>query len=146
MACLISNLPLPPLLTISKQSLFSPLHKHTVSAIGGQQRRAAVIAMATSGSTESSTSLSIIESVQNFWDTPEDRIALIGLGFASVVALWVSLNVVTAIDKLPVLPGVFELIGISFSTWFVYRYLLFKPDREELIQIINKSLSDVISQ
>ena len=23
----------------------------------------------------------------------------------------------------------FELIGIFFSTWFVYRYLLFKPDR-----------------
>jgi hypothetical protein len=23
----------------------------------------------------------------------------------------------------------FELVGIFFSTWFVYRYLLFKPDR-----------------
>ena len=33
------------------------------------------------------------------------------------------------IDQLPVVPQLFELIGIAFSAWFVYRYLLFKPDR-----------------
>ena len=27
------------------------------------------------------------------------------------------------------MPQLFELIGIAFSAWFVYRYLLFKPDR-----------------
>ncbi|GJR23990.1 hypothetical protein Tco_0972517 [Tanacetum coccineum] len=111
----------------------------------GQQGRVAVIAKA-SGSSESSTSLNIVESVQNVWDKPEDRIALFGLGFASVVALWASLNLVTAIDKIPVVSGLFELIGIWFSAWFVYRYLLFKPDRKELVQIINKSLADVIGQ
>ncbi|KAI3512615.1 hypothetical protein L1887_19931 [Cichorium endivia] len=146
MACLVSNLPLPPLLTIGKQPFLAPLRKHTVSAIGGKQGRVAVIAKATSGSSESSTSLNIVESVQNVWDTPEDRIALFGLGFAFVVALWASLSVVTAIDKLPVVPGVFELIGILFSAWFGYRYLVFKPDREELVQIINKSVSDILGQ
>ncbi|KAI3763326.1 hypothetical protein L1987_53780 [Smallanthus sonchifolius] len=112
----------------------------------GKQCRVAFIAKAKSGSSESSTSLNIVESVQNVWDKPEDRVALFGLGFASVVVFWASLSVVTAIDKLPVVPGVFELIGILFSTWFVYRYLLFKPDRKELVQIINKSLSDIIGQ
>lgn len=33
------------------------------------------------------------------------------------------------IEGLPLVPTMFELIGIFFSTWFVYRYLLFKPDR-----------------
>jgi len=33
------------------------------------------------------------------------------------------------IDQLPIVPQLFELIGIAFSAWFVYRYLLFKPDR-----------------
>jgi len=26
-------------------------------------------------------------------------------------------------------PQLFELVGIAFSSWFIYRYLLFKPDR-----------------
>ncbi|XP_071689636.1 protein CURVATURE THYLAKOID 1C, chloroplastic [Rutidosis leptorrhynchoides] len=146
MACLISNLPFSPLFACDNRPFCTPIHKHTVSATGGRSRRISFTVKTTSGRSESSTSLNIVESVQNVWDKPEDRLALLGLGFSSVVALWASLNVVTAIDKLPVVPGVFELIGILFSTWFVYRYLLFKPDRKELVQIINKSLSDVIGQ
>ncbi|XXG55850.1 hypothetical protein AAC387_Pa03g3419 [Persea americana] len=34
-----------------------------------------------------------------------------------------------AIDKLPLIPTILEFIGILFSWWFIYRYLLFKPDR-----------------
>ncbi|PWA32071.1 hypothetical protein CTI12_AA625430 [Artemisia annua] len=114
MSCIMSTLPFAPLFAIQNRPFCAPLHKHTVSVLKGQQGRVAVIAKA-SGSSES-TSLNIIESVQSFWDKPEDRVALFGLGFASVVALWASLNLVTAIDKLPVVPGVFELIGIWFST------------------------------
>ena len=128
------------------EPFFTPIHKHPVSAIGGKQGRVAFIAKATSGNSESSTSLNAVGSAQNVWDKPEDLVALLGVGFASVAALWASVSVITAIDKLPVLPGVFELIGILFSTWFVYRYLLFKPDRKELAEIIKKSLSDIIGQ
>jgi hypothetical protein len=31
------------------------------------------------------------------WDTPEDRLGLIGLGFAAVVALWASTNLIAVI-------------------------------------------------
>ncbi|XLT09220.1 hypothetical protein HN51_055013, partial [Arachis hypogaea] len=48
-----------------------------------------------------------------------------------------------AVDKLPIIPTALELIGILFTTWFTYRYLLFKPDREELFRILNKSVSDI---
>ncbi|KAK9066088.1 hypothetical protein SSX86_015490 [Deinandra increscens subsp. villosa] len=146
MANLIYNLPFSPLLARENRPFCSPIHSHSVSAIGGKQGRVAFIAKATNGGSESSTSLNIVESVQNVWDKPEDRVALFGLGFASVVAFWASLSIVTAIDKLPVVSSVFELIGILFSAWFVYRYLVFKPDRKELVQIINKSFSDIIGQ
>ncbi|KAI7752562.1 hypothetical protein M8C21_016974 [Ambrosia artemisiifolia] len=112
----------------------------------GKQGRVAFTAKATSQSSESSTSLKTVDSAQSLLDKPEDLVALLGVGFAVVVALWASLSVTTAIDKLPVLPGLFELIGIVFSTWFVYRYLLFKPDRKELAEIIKKSLADIIGQ
>ncbi|XLS47733.1 hypothetical protein HN51_022091, partial [Arachis hypogaea] len=45
-----------------------------------------------------------------------------------------------AVDKLPIIPTALELIGILFTMWFTYQYLLFKPDREELFRILNKSL------
>lgn len=111
-----------------------------------KQNCLAIVAKASGESSESSTSLTVFKSVQNVWDSSEDRLGLIGLGFAGIVALWASVNLITAIDKLPIIPNALELIGILFSTWFVYRYLLFKPDREELFQIINKSVSDILGQ
>ncbi|GMY34304.1 protein CURVATURE THYLAKOID 1C, chloroplastic [Fagus crenata] len=151
MASTVANLP-PPLLLHGGKTLFRPLQKLPVSSIRGfshiaeRQTRVTVIVKATGEGSESSTSLSIVKSVQNVWDKSEDRLALVGLGFAAIVAFWASANVITAIDKLPLIPGVLEFIGILFSSWFTYRYLLFKPDREELFQIINKSISDVLGQ
>ncbi|PSS07426.1 Protein CURVATURE THYLAKOID 1C like [Actinidia chinensis var. chinensis] len=144
MASIVANLHLP-LLVNGRQPLLRTLGKFTVSAIGGRQGRVAIVSKATGESSESSTSLSIVKSVQNVWEN-SDRFALIGLGFASIVAIWASANLVTAIDKLPLIPSAFEFIGILFSTWFLYRYLLFKPDREELVQTVNKSISDILGQ
>ncbi|XP_076920018.1 protein CURVATURE THYLAKOID 1C, chloroplastic-like [Bidens hawaiensis] len=143
---LISNLPFSPLFACQDSPFCTPVHKHTFPAFGGKQGRVGFIAKARSGSSESSTSLNTVSSDQSIWDKPEDLVALLGVGFAGVVAFWASISVTNAIDKLPVLPGVLELIGILFSTWFVYRYLLFKPDRKELAEIIKKSLADIISQ
>ncbi|KAF5932086.1 hypothetical protein HYC85_028257 [Camellia sinensis] len=136
MASIVANLPSP--LTTSP--------KFTVSATEERQSRVAIVVKATGESSESSTSLSIVKSVQNVWDSSENRLALIGLGFAAVVAVWASANLITAIDKLPLIPSAFEFIGILFSSWFIYRYLLFKPDREELLQTVKKSVSDILGQ
>ncbi|XP_028127409.1 uncharacterized protein LOC114323916 isoform X2 [Camellia sinensis] len=81
-----------------------------------RQSRVAIVVKATGESSESSTSLSIVKSVQNVWDSSENRLALIGLGFAAVVAVWASANLITAIDKLPLIPSAFEFIGILFSS------------------------------
>ncbi len=40
------------------------------------------------------------------------------------------------LNKLPLLPSVFELVGFGYSGWFVYRYLLLANTREELINAI----------
>ena len=36
----------------------------------------------------------------------------------------------------PQLPKLFELVGLGYTTWFTYRYLLFKSSREELVEDI----------
>ncbi|KAJ7963020.1 protein CURVATURE THYLAKOID 1C, chloroplastic [Quillaja saponaria] len=145
MASIVANLP-PPFLFHVRKSVLGRFHSFPVSLIRESRNHISIAVKATGESSESSTSLSVVESVQNVWDKSEDRIALIGLGFAAVVALWASANLISAIDKLPLIPNALELVGILFSSWFVYRYLLFKPDREELFQIISKSISDVLGQ
>ncbi|KAJ6342726.1 hypothetical protein OIU85_026801 [Salix viminalis] len=132
MASIHANLPSPPLLVHGKRILSRTLQKLPLPTIKERQNRVAVVARATGESSESSTSLSIVKSVKNIWDDSEDRPALVGLGFAALVAVWASANVITAVDKLPVIPSALEFIGIVYSSWFIYRYLLLKPNREEL--------------
>ncbi|PRQ19475.1 putative cyanobacterial aminoacyl-tRNA synthetase, CAAD domain, protein CURVATURE THYLAKOID 1 [Rosa chinensis] len=146
MASIIASLPPPLLAQNRRNTLLTALPKLPVCSFKERQNRVAVVVRATSKSSESSTSLSIVKSVQNAWDNSEDRIALVGLGFAAVVAFWASANLITAIDKLPLLPSVLEFVGILYSSWFIYRYLLFKPDREELFKIANKSISNILGQ
>ncbi|KAK3410928.1 hypothetical protein EUGRSUZ_J02957 [Eucalyptus grandis] len=146
MASILANLPATPLVHHKPQPLLTTVGIFSVSTSKERGSRLAVVVKATGESSDSSTSLSIVKSVQNIWDKSEDRVAIIGLGFAGVVALWASANLITAIDKLPLIPSVLEFIGILFSAWFTYRYLLFKPDREELFQSVKKSISDILGQ
>ncbi|XP_014515158.1 protein CURVATURE THYLAKOID 1C, chloroplastic [Vigna radiata var. radiata] len=145
MASIVASL-LPPLLLPSRNSHPGTFPAFPVSLLSGRRSNVSLVVKASRESAESSTSLTVFKSVQNVWDQPEDRLGLFGLGFAAVAAFWASTNLVAAIDKLPLFPAVFELIGIFYSLWFTYRYLVFKPDREELFQILNKSATDILGQ
>ncbi|KAL7114145.1 hypothetical protein ACP275_04G101600 [Erythranthe tilingii] len=144
MASVLARLPASPLMVVNggRQPVFGTIQKLAVPTIKERQDRLAVIAKATGESSDSS----IVKSVLNVWDKSEDRVALVALGFAGVVGFWASINLVTSIEKIPVVPSVLELIGLLFSSWFTYRYLLFKPDRQELSQAVSKSISDILGQ
>ncbi|KAK9098975.1 hypothetical protein Syun_026020 [Stephania yunnanensis] len=143
MASISAALLSPSLIFHGRKTLLGTLPKLPVSAIKESQRHL-FVARATGENSE--TSSSIVKSVQSAWEKSEDQIAVVGLGFAAIVAFWASSNLVAAIDKLPLVPTGLELIGLLYSSWFIYRYLLFKPDREELFQNIKKYVSDVLDQ
>ncbi|XP_077210942.1 CURVATURE THYLAKOID protein isoform X2 [Tasmannia lanceolata] len=70
--------------------------KFPIFGLGEKQGRVtvSVVAKAVGENSDLSNSQSIVKSVQNAWDKTEDRIALAGLGFAAVAALWTSLNLI----------------------------------------------------
>lgn len=88
----------------------------------------------------------LLKSVQETWEKTDDKLAISSLGFAAFVTLWGSVGLIGAIDKLPLLPGLFELVGILVSGWFTYRYIIFKPDREELFKKIDEIKSKILGQ
>lgn len=55
--------------------------------------------------------------------------------FASgIVSVYVVLSVINAINDIPLLSPILELVGLGYSVWFVYRYLLRASTRSELAQ------------
>lgn len=84
-----------------------------------------------------------LKSVQEAWNKTDDKLAVGGLGVTALIALWASAGLIGAIDKLPFVPSLFEFVGILFTGWFIYRYLLFKPDREELVKKIEDALTKI---
>ncbi|GLT79844.1 hypothetical protein SLA2020_513170 [Shorea laevis] len=106
-----------------------------------------VMAMATgeaSAEVAASELPEIVKTVQEAWDKVEDKYAVSSLAVAGVVALWGSTGLILAIDRLPLIPGVLEVVGIGYTGWFAYKYLVFKPDREALIQKIKDTFKEII--
>ncbi|KAG5251625.1 hypothetical protein OIU76_007849 [Salix suchowensis] len=85
----------------------------------------------------------IVMTVQEAWDRVEDKYAVSSLVVAGGVALWGSAGFISAIERLPLIPGVLELVGIGYTGWFAYKNLVFKPDREALIAKIKDTYKEV---
>ncbi|KAM5555800.1 protein CURVATURE THYLAKOID 1B, chloroplastic [Rosa sericea] len=86
----------------------------------------------------------VLKTVQEAWDKVEDKYAVSSLAVAGVVAVWGSTGLISAIDRLPLIPGALELVGIGYTGWFAYKNLVYKPDREALIQKVKDTYKDII--
>ncbi|KAE9593594.1 hypothetical protein Lal_00036279 [Lupinus albus] len=85
-----------------------------------------------------------VKTIQQAWDKVEDKYAISSLGVAAAVALWGSAGVISAIDRLPLVPGVLEVVGIGYTGWFAYKNIVFKSNREALVQKIKEAYSEII--
>ena len=86
----------------------------------------------------------LIEDLKAKWDAVEDKPTVLLYGGGAVVALWLTSVVVGAINAVPLLPKILELVGLGYTGWFVYRYLLFKESRKELaadIETLKKKIA-----
>ena len=67
----------------------------------------------------------------------------LGLIFGAFISVKLTLAILDAINDVPVLAPLFELIGLLYSGWFIYRYLLKASNRSELASEMN-ALKDQI--
>jgi glutamyl-tRNA synthetase len=67
-----------------------------------------------------------------FFNQYRKPIVTVGLILAFGVGIKVTLAVIDALNDIPLLAPTFELIGIVYTAWFVYRYLLRASNRQEL--------------
>jgi hypothetical protein len=70
--------------------------------------------------------------LSDFFGEYKRPIVTISLIIASLIAVKLLLAVLGAINDLPLFSSLFELIGMGYSAWFVWRYLLKASTREQL--------------
>lgn len=73
------------------------------------------------------------KSISQFWKNYQQTLTVIGLLFVAIIALKVVLTTMSAINDIPVVSSTFELIGLGYTIWFVYRYLLTYKKRQVLV-------------
>ncbi|MEG5050815.1 glutamate--tRNA ligase [Microcoleus sp. B13-B6] len=74
--------------------------------------------------------------IGSFYEQYKSPLTVIGVIVASIVSLKVLLGVIDELNDIPLLAPTFELIGIGYTVWFVYRYLLRSSNRQQLGQEI----------
>ncbi|KAK4263110.1 hypothetical protein QN277_028579 [Acacia crassicarpa] len=72
------------------------------------------------------------EKLENIKFDIDDTGSILLYGGGAVIALWLSSALVGAIDSIPLIPKLLEVVGLGYTLWFTYRYLLFKKNRDEL--------------
>ncbi|WP_354635067.1 CAAD domain-containing protein [Planktothricoides raciborskii] len=75
--------------------------------------------------------------VGGFFNQYQKPIVTVTLLIAVLVTIKVTFAVVDAVNEIPLLAPIFELVGMGYSIWFVYRYMLRASTRQELWQDIN---------
>ncbi|MEG4233135.1 glutamate--tRNA ligase [Microcoleus sp. Pol11C3] len=74
--------------------------------------------------------------IGSFYEQYKSPLTVIGVIVASIISLKVLLGIVDELNDIPLLAPTFELIGIGYTGWFVYRYLLRSSNRQQLGQEI----------
>ncbi|ADI65995.1 CAAD domain-containing protein [Trichormus azollae] len=82
----------------------------------------------------------------NFLNQYKQPIVSVGLVITAIVTVKVLLAVLDSLNDIPLVAPTFELIGIGYSAWFVYRYLLKASTRQELTSEITTLKSQVVGK
>lgn len=85
----------------------------------------------------------IADKIQAWWDASEQKPAIVAVGAGSVLALYFASTILNAIDRLPLLSTVFELVGLTYSGWTAYRFFLVEGEKEKLVNEIKGFVSKV---
>ncbi|XP_066322532.1 protein CURVATURE THYLAKOID 1A, chloroplastic-like [Miscanthus floridulus] len=119
----------PSALLLPRRNLLSPLPLRFQDAAP----RLSLLRMKASSDDSSAVSGDeLIADLKAKWDAVENKSTVLTYAGGAVVALWLTSVIVGAINSVPLLPKIMELVGLGYTGWFVYRYLLFKESRKEL--------------
>jgi hypothetical protein len=85
-----------------------------------------------------------VEKLSELYRTYRKPIVTLGVFLGAIIALRVALAVLSTVNEIPLLQPTFEIVGIGYSAWFIYRYLLQASKRKDLVRDINTIKNQVL--
>ncbi|MCT7948619.1 CAAD domain-containing protein [Ancylothrix sp. C2] len=82
--------------------------------------------------------------IGGFFNQYQKLLKTLGLIVLALLSLRLLQATLDVFNSLPLLGGLFEVVGIGYSAWFVYRYLLTSSSRQELAAQI-KSVKEQVA-
>lgn len=70
--------------------------------------------------------------IGSFFNKNQQALVNVALILTAIVTFKVVAAILSAINGIPLLSPIFEVIGIAYTTWFVFRYLIKATTRQEL--------------
>ncbi|MGB2924886.1 MAG: CAAD domain-containing protein [Limnothrix sp.] len=86
------------------------------------------------------------EELGEFFSSYKQPLVTIGLILTALITVKLTFALIGAINEIPLLAPIFELVGISYTAWFVYRYLLKASNRSELVGEFDALKSQVLGK
>ena len=135
--------------TLTPPSLHSANGSWKSTAYGRKAARNNVMAMATGDASAELVAGTIevpeiLKTAKEAWNKVDDKYAVSSLAVAGGIALCALAGMLSAVERLPLIPGALEVVGIGYTGWFAYKNLFYEPDREALIRKIKEIYSDII--
>jgi len=85
-----------------------------------------------------------IESARSFFSKNQSVLVNLGWVFLALIGLQLVFTVLDVVNHIPLISPLFELVGLTYSTWFVWRYLLRADTRQELAQKIDQAKMELL--
>lgn len=82
----------------------------------------------------------LTNALAQFWGGGRIPVVALALFLVPLPLIILTLSLLSVINSIPLAPPIFKLIGITYSAWFIYRYLLFDSKRQELSALKQKLL------
>jgi hypothetical protein len=72
------------------------------------------------------------EGLGRFFADYRSQLITIGLLFGSFIGVKVTLALLSALNEIPLVEPSLEIIGLGYTSWFIYRFVIKADNRQEL--------------
>lgn len=86
------------------------------------------------------------EYLTDFFGEYRRPIITVSLIIGALIAVKLLLAILDAINDIPLLSSLFELVGMGYSAWFIYRYVWKAENRQELASDFNSLKQQILGR
>uniref|UniRef100_UPI0025D3211D CAAD domain-containing protein n=1 Tax=Okeania sp. SIO2F4 TaxID=2607790 RepID=UPI0025D3211D len=84
--------------------------------------------------------------ISQFYQEYKTQLKVVGSLTLAILTLTLIVSFLQTLQGIPILSVSFEFIGMGYAVWFVYRYLLQKSNRQELLDKIQDIKAEIVGK